>query len=248
MKRYKATLSYDGTAYSGWQIQPNGVTVQEKIQQALRELTGEETRVHGSGRTDRGVHARRQVAHFDLAGPWSGASLCRGINALVPRDIRVIRVVRAAKDFHARRSATSKEYRYFVWNAEIQPPFERNYSAHVTRKLDHDAMAAAASLLVGRRDFAAFSANPNRPIESTVRNLSELRVARRGARVVFVAKADGFLYKMVRSLVGFLLRVGEGAVEPSRARVILLSRRRTAGVPTAPPQGLFLWQVDYGAG
>jgi len=244
-RRYRIDISYDGTAYAGWQMQPDGVTVQAKLQEALSALTGEKPRVHGSGRTDRGVHARRQVAHFDLAAARPTGPLARGLNALLPADIRVSRAVRAAPDFHARRSAVRKEYRYFIWNGEEVPPFVRLYRTRVRTPLDVRAMRAAAALLEGRHDFAAFTANPNRPVPDTVRTLESLRVSRRGPEIVIRATADGFLYKMVRGLAGLLIRVGEGAVSLAETGEILASRRRTARVETAPPQGLFLWNVTY---
>lgn len=242
--RYRIDIAYDGTNYAGWQVQPNGVTVQQRLEEALERLTGAAVKVHGSGRTDRGVHARGQVAHFDLPGA-APTSLLRGLNALLPADIRVLRLKRVAADFHARRQATAKEYRYFIWNDEWLPPFHRLYKAHVRRPLNVEAMRAAAARLVGRHDFQAFAANPDRAVESTVRTLWQLRVTRRGREIVIAARADGFLYRMVRSLAGFLIRVGEGEAAPEEAARILATRRRTARVPTAPPQGLFLWKVWY---
>lgn len=243
--RYRIDVSYDGTDYAGWQVQPNGITVQQRLEEALQTLTGEATKVHGSGRTDQGVHARGQVAHFDLSKPAPIEKLLRGLNSILPADVRVQRVRRVAKTFHARRSAVGKEYRYFIWNAKLMPPFARRYNTHVHAPLDVDAMRAAAARLVGRHDFAAFTANPNRHVESTVRDLTVLRVTRRGAQITIVARANGFLYRMVRSLAGFLIRVGEGAVPPEQAGHILAEQVRTARVPTAPPQGLFLWNVRY---
>ena len=243
--RYKITVAYDGSAFFGWQVQPSKRTVQEDIEKAIHRLTGETVKVHGSGRTDQGVHARAQMAHLDLEQPLSGPALRKALNALLPPDIRIAAAAKAAPNFHARRSAREKEDRYFIWNAEIVPPFLRLYRTHVRGKLDAAAMAEAAKLLVGNHDFAAFTANPNRVVESTVRHLSELRVARRGPEIVISARSNGFLYKMVRSLCGFLIRVGEGAVPPSEARHILTSQVRTARVPTAPPEGLFLWRVTY---
>jgi len=243
--RYRIDVAYDGTDYAGWQIQPNGVTVQQRLEEAIKALTGEAPKVHGSGRTDQGVHAARQVAHFDLQRAVPLQTLTRGLNGLLPKDIRVGRVTKAAADFHARRSATGKEYRYFIWNAELMSPFLRRYRAHVKPPLNVAAMREAAAHLVGRHDFAAFTANPNRAVESTIRNLTLLAVSKRGRTVTITARADGFLYRMVRSLAGFLIRVGEGAVSPGEAPSILSSRTRTARVPTAPPQGLFLWNVKY---
>ena len=245
MQRYGIDIAYDGTAYAGWQVQPNGVTIQEKIEGALARLSGERPKVHGSGRTDQGVHARRQVAHFDLERGLPPVAMARGLNALLPPDIRVSAARRAAPDFHARRSAVLKEYRYFIWNGDVVPPFVQRYRTMVRNRLDAGAMQRAAAQLIGRNDFAAFTANPNRDVESTVRSLTQLRVMRRGKEVVIVAESDGFLYKMVRSLAGFLIRVGEGAVPVADAAAVLLSGIRTARVPTAPPEGLFLWNVKY---
>ena len=245
MQRYRIDVSYDGSEYAGWQIQPNGVTIQQKIEAAIRQLTGETVKLHGSGRTDQGVHARRQVAHFDLDHARPAGPLVRALNALLPPDIRVLAARRAVPDFHARRSAVSKEYRYFIWNAEIVPPFVRRYRTPVRNPLDVESMRKAAAHLVGRHDFAAFTANPNRLVESTVRSVTRLQIARRGAEIVIAVESEGFLYKMVRSLAGFLIRVGEGAVPPSAAADILSSKERTARVPTAPAAGLFLWHVRY---
>ncbi len=242
---YKFTLAYDGTAYGGWQVQANAVTIQGVVEQALGELAGMPVKLHGSGRTDRGVHAAGQVAHCALPSAWRPARLARALNALLPADIRVMGAAPCGLRFHARRSAAAKEYRYFIWNADILPPVLRHYRTHVRQPLDVEAMQAAAVLLEGRHDFAAFSANPNRPVESTVRELYRLQVRRRGAEIVIIARADGFLYKMVRSLAGFLIQVGAGAVPAREADAILRSRERTARVPTAPPQGLFLWRVFY---
>ena len=243
--RYKLTIAYDGSRYSGWQVQPSRVTVQGQLEHALREMTGEKPKLHGSGRTDQGVHARAQVAHVDIRKPLAVATLVRGLNALAPPDIRVLRAEQTSASFHARRSAIGKQYRYYVWNAAVLPPFLRFYRTHVVERLDVAAMNEAARHLRGRHDFAAFTANPNRVVESTVRTLSELTVKRRGSEVLILASSEGFLYKMVRSLAGLLIRVGVGRVEPAAAREIRRSKRRTARVPTAPPQGLFLWRVLY---
>ena len=244
-QRYKMVIAYDGTNYAGWQAQPAHRTIQGELERALFELTGQRERIHSSGRTDRGVHAREQVAHFDLAAPVIPRKLCLGLNALVGDDIRVLSLREARHDFHARLSVKGKEYRYFIWNGEILPPCLRHYRGHVRKPLDVKAMNEAARQLVGKQDFAAFAANPNREVEGTVRHLRELSVKRRGREITITAKGDGFLYKMVRSLVGFLIRVGVGEMEPRMASVILQSRIRTARVPTAAPQGLFLWRVHY---
>lgn len=245
MNRFKITVGYDGTGYAGWQVQPNAVTVQEKLEGVLANLNGGPVKVHGSGRTDQGVHARGQVAHFDMEKAFSPRDLNRALNALLPEDIRVIKVQKAADGFHARKHAAEKVYCYFIWNGETMPPTERLDHLHVAQKLDIEAMRRAAEMLVGRHDFAAFTANPNRVVESTVRELFDLLVRKRGNEVVIVARGEGFLYKMVRSLAGWLLRVGKGEVAPEETSAILESRIRTARVPTAKPQGLFLWKVSY---
>jgi tRNA pseudouridine38-40 synthase len=244
--RYRITVAYDGTNYVGWQRQPNGVTVQETLEKAAGRLTAPGAcSMHGSGRTDAGVHARGQVVHFDMARDLPNIKLRRALNDALPADIRVLEADRAESGFDAQRHALGKEYRYYIWNDEVLPPDQRLYRAHVRNKLDADAMRAAAALLVGRKDFAAFSANPKREVESTVREIFSLEVVQDGALFCLYVKGDGFLYKMVRSIAGFLIAVGKGKERPEAVKEILESRVRTARVETAPPQGLFLWRVWY---
>lgn len=244
-RRYRVTISYDGTRFAGYQVQPGHETVQSVVEDALKKLTGSAVRVHGSGRTDQGVHARGQVIHFDLQKPFEPMKLRIAMNAHLPEDIRVERVQKAKPDFDAQRSATEKEYRYFIWNGPVRTPDIRFHKTHVWNPLDVKAMRLAAKRLEGRHDFAAFSANPRREIGGTVRTLKRLRVTKTGPDVVITAIGDGFLYKMVRSLAGFLIRVGTGEISPDAATGILASKTRTQAVPTAPPQGLFLWRVRY---
>jgi len=243
--RYRMTVAYDGKAYAGWQVQPNHMTIQQRLEEVLQSLSGETIKVHGSGRTDQGVHAEGQVAHFDLSKIWACWQLLNGLNAKLPHDIRVLKVVRAKPDFHARRSAVKKEYRYFIWNSKVMNPTRRLYVTHIRKPLDVKAMQVAANILIGKHDFAAFTANPNRVVESTVREVYSLTIRRTGSLIVIRASSEGFLYKMVRSLTGLLLRVGEGAVTLDEVKEILASKIRTARVPTAPPEGLFLWHVWY---
>ncbi len=247
-KRFQLTIAYDGTAYAGWQVQPGDPTVQATIEKVLKEFVaeGDEVKMHGSGRTDQGVHAHGQVAHVDLRTRMDAVALLRALNARLPPDIRVQKVQPAKVNFHARRSAVSKEYRYFVWNGPILPPERRLYAAHIYRSLNLIAMQQAAQYFVGEHDFASFTANPNREIESTVRTILLFTVRKSGPLICFRVRGSGFLYKQVRSMVGFLLRVGEGA-EPPEAVLELLHHRtpRSARVPTAKPQGLILWQVFY---
>lgn len=246
--RFQITVAYDGTAYGGWQIQPNANTVQAELQAVLNRLGGGDVKVHGSGRTDAGVHARGQVAHFDFPRPFVPDALVRAMNACLPDDIRVTYAAIVADDFHARKSAIGKEYRYFIWNAPVMLPTERLYHLHMPEPLDLSRMQAATACLVGQHDFSAFSANPSRFVETTVRTIRSLTISRVDERIAIAVHGDGFLYKMVRSLAGWLIRVGRGEVSPEQTADILASCERTARVPTAPPQGLFLWQVEYAEG
>ena len=248
MQTYKLTLAYDGTDYSGWQVQLNGTAVQEIVERAVERIFGEKARVHGSGRTDAGVHALGQVAHFHVPKAKAKippASLRGALNGALPRDVRVLKVERAAAGFHARFEAHEKTYRYQIFCGDVMDPFVRRWAAHSPRPLDVTAMRRAARVLAGRHDFAAFAANPRREQETTVRTLKRLSVARRGKLVTITAVADGFLYKMVRSLAGALLRVGTGKLTAADIERILKSKTRTARVETAPPQGLFLVKVRY---
>jgi len=246
MQRYKLLIAYDGFGYSGWQVQPGMKTIQGELEKCFHRLTGEAIKVHGSGRTDQGVHAAGQTAHVDLPGYLPERKIIQAANAILPPDIRILKIRRASDSFHARRDASAKEYRYFIWNGPVLPPLLCRYRIHIRQPLDISGMQAAAAHLTGRHDFAAFTANPRRTVESTVRNLSRLTVQRRGREVVIAARSDGFLYRMVRSLAGFLIRVGMGDLPPPEAKKILNQKQRTAVVPTALPQGLFLWRVYYG--
>jgi tRNA pseudouridine38-40 synthase len=245
-QRVKIVLAYDGTAYSGYQLQENGVSVQQRVEEALEYLNRSPVRVFGCSRTDAGVHARGFVAHFDLDKPIPASSLPRAMNARLPPDIRVVRASFARPDFDARRDARGKEYRYFVYNALIQPPHLFPFWAFQHRPLDVEAMRDAAARFVGRHDFVSFAANPRRDIESTVRNVFAFDVKKSGPRIVLSVKGDGFLYKQVRSMAGFLLRVGLGDERPAAVTELLeAAAPRTARVPTAPARGLFLWRVFY---
>ena len=244
-QRYKMIVAYDGSAYHGWQIQPKHATIQGEMEKAICKITGNKARVHSSGRTDTGVHARGQVVHVDLTTRIPTMHIRRALNSILSDDIRIVTISKAAPDFHARKSAVGKEYRYLIWNHPIMNPFLRHYRAHVKRKLDITDMNQAASQLIGEHDFAAFSANPNREIDGTIRIVNRLDVKKKGNEICIIAQGNGFLYKMVRSLAGFLIRVGGGEVDPGLAKEILQSKVRTARVPTGHPQGLFLWKVFY---
>jgi tRNA pseudouridine38-40 synthase len=244
-RHFKLTIAYDGTCYAGWQLQPNGKTVQEVVERALAKIAGRQVRIHGSGRTDAGVHAKGQVANCSPDTQLESATLLRALNANLPEDIRVLRVQEVDAKFHARFSATGKEYRYQVDCGVAADPFLRMYTWHHPRPLDIAAMRAVARLLKGRHDFSALSANPMRTVETTVRTISKLSVTKRGNVLTIAVAADGFLYKMVRSIVGALVKVGEGRLTIEQLQQLMKAKKRTALVETAPAKGLFLWRVFY---
>lgn len=248
MPRYRTIVAYDGTDFFGWQRQPEKRSVQQDLEEAVLPLSpgGAFVPVYGSGRTDAGVHARGQVAHFDLARDMDGTALRRALNSRLAPDVRVLAAEVAEPDFDARRSAHSKQYRYRVWNAEVLDPAARRFRHHVPRALDLAAMRRAAALFVGEHDFAAFTANPDRPVETTVRRVYAVEVEGDGPEVEIRVTGNGFLYKMVRSISGFLLAVGTGKEKPEAVGEVLDSRVRTARVESAPACGLTLWQVYYG--
>ena len=245
-RKYKAVIAYDGTGYSGWQCQTNAVGVQQVVEDVLGQLEGAPVRVFGSSRTDAGVHARGFVAHFALSKPIPPKNLVRAVNARLPSAIRVMKASYAKEGFDARLSAKGKEYRYHLYQADILPPYLAPYWTFCHRPLDLEAMRRAAAHFVGKHDFASFSANPNRELETTVRRIFSFEVRKAGPRYTFVVRGDGFLYKQVRSMVGFLVAVGKGREKPSAVRDLLKAAEpRTARVETAPPQGLSLWKVFY---
>ncbi len=244
--RYKITIAYDGTNYAGWQVQPCKKTVQGEIEQAIKIVFGKEIRIHHSGRTDAGVHAKGQVAHFDLAAPVDIRRVQTSLNAVLNPDIRIMNFQNVEDDFHARFSATGKEYRYLIWNGPAVPPDLRLYRLHERRPLDLAAMNRAAKALVGEHDFAAFTANPKREIAGTIKTIYTIEITRSPEGDVSICVAGkGFLYKMVRSIAGFLLRVGVGELEPAAAVRLLNAAERTNEIPTAKALGLFLWRVHY---
>lgn len=247
--RIRLTIAYDGSAYAGWQVQKTGTGVQEKVEAALAKLFQSSLRLHSSSRTDAGVHAMGLVAHFDVsAGRWRMPvrKLALALNAWLPEDIRVLAAARVRPDFHARFSATSKQYRYFVWNHPAMNPLLRHIAWHVPRQLELAAMRAAAKRFVGRHDFQAMSANPGYQRRSTIRTVTRCEVRKRGPLLTFVIDADGFLYKMCRGIVGTLVRIGLGRFTPPDVGRILASRDRKVAGMTAPAHGLVLWQVRYG--
>ena len=244
LPRWRCVVAYDGGSFDGWQSQPSGNAIQDVIERRLATVLKTEVRIHGSGRTDAGVHALGQVFHFDA--PWThGADKLRAaVQAGLPDSIQLRSVRRAKADFHARFSARGKTYRYELFLGRADP-FATRYCWSFERPLDWAAMGEAAALLRGEHDFKAFAAEGGVERESTVRHLRRLDIVRRGRRVRLVFEADGFLYKMVRSLTGTLVNVGLGKLAPRDVAALLKSAKRTPQVQTAPPQGLFLVRVEY---
>jgi tRNA pseudouridine38-40 synthase len=236
---FKLAIAYDGTAYGGWQLQPNKVTVQELLERALAKMAGKRVVVHGSGRTDAGVHAREQIASCAFDMKLEPAVLVLALNANLPEDVRVLRVQETDARFHARFSAKAKEYRYQIDTGKAADPFLRRYAWHHPRPLDLPAMRRAAKLLVGRHDFSALSAKSER---HPVRTIRRLTITKRGNLLTITIVADGFLYKMARTIVGALVKVGEGKLSVEELRGL---RKRIPLVETAPPHGLILWKVFY---
>jgi tRNA pseudouridine38-40 synthase len=245
-RKYKVVIAYDGTGYSGWQYQENAVGIQQVVEDVIASLEGAPVRVFGSSRTDAGVHAKGFVGHFRLTKPIPPKNLVRAMNARLPDAVRVMKAAYAKEDFDARLSAKGKEYRYQLYQADIMPPHLAPYWTFCHRPLDLAAMQKAASYFVGRHDFVSFAANPDRVLETTVRNIFSFEVRKSGPRYTFIVKGDGFLYKQVRSMVGFLISVGKGNEKPEAVKELLeAAAPRTARVETAPGRGLFLWKVMY---
>jgi tRNA pseudouridine38-40 synthase len=268
VRTFKLTLAYDGTEFCGWQFQPRRRTVQGMLEAVLAKITGQQYRVAASGRTDAGVHALGQVVSFSCDTWLSPEIFLRAINAELPDDMAALELTVAPERFHATRDAVKKRYRYVIHDAPKRDVFARRYSWRHRGRLDAEAMHAAAQHLLGKHDFASFETRGSER-DSTVRTVFEIEVRRGRAgegragqggaivscfapavpmledKIIVEVEADGFLYQMVRTIVGTLSRVGEGKYPASwTAEVLAESDRRAAG-PTAPPEGLFLLRVDY---
>jgi len=243
-RNIRLTLAYDGTNYHGWQSQPNGVTVEETLKGVAERILDHRIKVVAGGRTDAGVHALGQVANFATSKPIDAESLCRGLNSLLPPDIRVKNACDADPDFHARYSAKSKVYVYCILNQPCNSPFLARYALHVPSSLDTAAMGETAGLVVGEHDFSAFK-KKDEVYANPVRRVLRARVATRGPMVFVVMEATGFLRYMVRNIVGTLLLVGREKIDKTAFQEILESRQRENAGPTAPPHGLFLKGIRY---
>ncbi len=249
MAAWRLILAYDGADFFGWQRQSSGVTVQELVERAVAAVFGTAVPVHGASRTDAGVHALGQSAHFEQpAGTrrFSALELRNALNAHLPPQVRVVRVAGARAGFHARFAAKGKRYRYRIFNGSVMPPHELRRAWQVPPPLDLGAMRRAARELVGTHDFAAFAVVSKTKRETSVRTITRLEVSRRGRLIAVTVEGDGFLYRMVRSLVGALAHVGLGRQPPEWVGERLRRKSRQAGVVTAPPWGLYLVKVFYG--
>ena len=245
MPRYRLTLEYDGGPFTGWQRQDNGPSIQGALEDAIEKLSGARVTVTGAGRTDAGVHARGQVAHFDVEKDYPPDTVRDALNAhLRPHPIAVLAASRAGEDFHARFSATARHYEYRILCRRAPPALDRNHVWHVARALDAGAMHEAAQFLVGKHDFTTFR-SVQCQANSPVKTLDRLDVSAQGEDIVVYAKARSFLHHQVRSMVGSLKLVGEGKWSALVLQRALEAKDRTACGVVAPPEGLTLLRVDY---
>ena len=245
MRNFKLTVCYDGGKYRGWQKQGNTPgTIQEKLETLLSRILGQETELAGSGRTDAGVHARRQVCSFRADTALSCGELLSLLRRYLPADIGAVSLEDAPPRFHARLNGVEKTYLYRIWNSDAPNVFERRYMLAYPGALDIAAMRAAAALLCGEHDFSAFCSNRHMK-KSAVRELRRIDIEKAGDELRIALTGDGFLYNMARIIVGTLLEVGSGARAPEEMSGILLSRARESAGATAPALGLALWEVRY---
>lgn len=244
MRAIKLVIEYDGTAYCGWQLQPNGITIQQVIEEALEKMLGQSVRLHSSGRTDAGVHALGMVAAFKTVKDLPVRAYCDGLNCLLPPDIAIRDAAEVPLSFNPRADAVSKHYRYTIYNGKRRSPLTRLTSWHLRGILDVQSMQEAASHFVGEHDFAAFRAS-NCVAKTTVRRLFHVSVAKDGDSVIIDVHGSGFLKNMVRVIAGTLVAVGQGKLEPAAIPQLLAEGDRTASGITAPSQGLCLMEVFY---
>ncbi len=244
MKRIKLTVAYDGTAYAGWQLQPDQPTVEAKLNKALTELLGEEIAVIGASRTDSGVHSLGNVAVFDTNSAIPATKVCFALNQRLPEDIRVQTSIEVPEDFHPRKTVSYKTYEYRILNRRIALPTERLYSNHIYYELDIAKMQEAASYLVGDHDFKSFCSVKTQVVD-TVRTIYQLKVSKNVDNITIRVTGGGFLYNMVRIIAGTLIEVGRGAYPPQKIISILEGCDRGLAGPTAPAMGLTLIKIDY---
>lgn len=249
-RNLKLTLAYDGYDFAGWQVQPRRATIQGVLVSAIEHLTGEKTLPQGSGRTDAGVHALAQVASVRIRSPIPLSNLRKALNDTLPDSIRVLDVEEAAPDFHARKSAQAKTYRYRIYREETCPPFLARYVYHHPYPLEEERMIQSADEVLGEHDFTSFAAvdperNRENLVPSNIRTTYTSQWQREGAELAYTVRGNGFLHHMVRNLVGTFLMVGKGSLSKQDLKRILEERNRSAAAATAPASGLFLVSVEY---
>lgn len=244
MKRFKLTVAYDGTDYCGWQIQPNGITVEEVLNRKLSELTGEKITVIGASRTDSGVHAMGNVAAFDSDTSIPGDRIAYALNRMLPEDIVIVRSEEVPPDWHPRYQDTMKTYEYRILNRAMPDPIRRRDTFFVSYPLDTGKMQEAAEYLKGRHDFKSFC-NIRTDVEDTVRTIFDLEILKDKDLITIRIRGNGFLYNMVRIIAGTLIRVGRGFYTPDHVKEILDAENRETAGATAPPQGLVLVEIAY---
>ncbi len=244
MRRIRLTVAYDGTNYCGWQIQPNGITVEEVLKKTIEKLTGEKVTVLGASRTDSGVHALGNVAVFDTESRIPAERFSYALNQKLPRDITVVESREVPLTWHPRYQNSRKTYEYRIINAPVLYPTERLYHCFVSFPLDVEKMREGAACLTGEHDFASFCCIRT-GAKSTVRTITDLEIFREGEYITIRVTGTGFLYNMVRIIAGTLIRVGRGFYEPEKVQELLEGRVRTREAVTAPPEGLFLIKIAY---
>lgn len=244
MKRVKLTVAYDGTNYCGWQVQPNGITVQEVLNQCLSEFTGENIETIGASRTDAGVHALGNVAVFDTEMRMPGDKFSFALNQRLPEDIRIQKSEEVDADFHPRYVKSQKTYEYRILNCRFPIPTERFYSHFTYIPLDVDKMKEAASYLIGEHDFKSFCGT-GAQVKTTVRTVKEIQIEKSGDRITIRITGEGFLYNMVRIIAGTLMDIGGGLYPPEKMKEILEAKDRKNAGPTAPARGLTLMKIQY---
>ncbi len=244
MRNIRLIIEYDGTAYHGWQSQKNALAVQDVIEEAVFELTGEKSRIYASGRTDAGVHALGQVANFHTSSDIPSGRFACALNGLLPEDIVIRCSEEADMSFHSRYDSRGKKYRYIIFNEEHRPALMRNRAWHVPHSLDLPAMGKAVEYLQGTHDFGTFMSSGS-SVENTVRTVTGTSIERRGGLVLFDIAADGFLYNMVRIIAGTLVETGTGRISADDMPCIIESSERARAGKTAPAHGLCLIEVYY---
>ncbi len=244
MPRRLLTIKYDGSVFCGWQVQPNGVSVQSTVQMALNEILPDLKGITGCSRTDAGVHANMYCLHFDTESGIPCEQLVRAVNSKLPNEIAALSCVFVPDDFHARYSSKGKTYKYYIKNSNISDPFNYKYRLNISKRIDEDVLNTAAKAFVGTHDFVGFC-SVGSSVTDTVRTVSDCSVTRQGDDVIISITADGFLYNMVRIIVGTLLEVSYGKIDPDNLPSIIASKDRNLAGPTAKPNGLFLDKVHY---